>query len=143
MNRNSGPTSPEAYEEQFIKSFVKKDKQKRLMAFAKDSKNRKKFTSGLAHTKDIEPQCIHRIPADSHTAEKIEAILKRNGASDECYVISEHTKFDRKQSDLLSVLTEVIGTGLCTVVCCIPGKLAYYEGEESGERYLLVNRMFT
>jgi hypothetical protein len=39
--------------------------------------------------------------------------------------------------DLLAALELVIGSGLGTVISCIPGKLAYYEGELPGDRYVL------
>ena len=126
-------------EEKFIQSFILKEKQDRLMSFAKNIKNRKKFSSSLVHSKNINGKYIQHIPSENQTASRIEMLLKQMGAPDICYVISEHTRMDKMQSDLSSILSQVVGSGMSSVICCIPGKLAYYEGEERGERYLLIN----
>jgi len=38
--------------------------------------------------------------------------------------------------DLLEALDAVIGSGQGTFVSCIAGKLAYFESEDLGERYI-------
>ena len=126
-------------EEKFIQSFIRKEKQDRLMSFSKNIKNRKKFTSDLVNSKNIDGRYIQHIPSGSQTASRIEALLKKNGAPDACYVISEHTRMDQIQSDLSLILPQVVGSGISSIICCIPGKLVYYEGEEPGERYFLIN----
>jgi hypothetical protein len=52
-----------------------------------------------------------------------------------CWVISEDAEIDGRESDLESALENVSGTGMGTILSCIPGKLAYFEGED--ERLLL------
>ena len=37
---------------------------------------------------------------------------------------------------LSEALAEVIGRGMGTFISCLPGKLAYFEGEERNERYI-------
>ena len=44
---------------------------------------------------------------------------------------------DGEDMDLLTALEQVVGYGAGTVLWCIPGKLAYFEGEIR-ERFLLV-----
>jgi len=62
------------------------------------------------------------------------AILKRLGAPDNCWVISEGD-LDGQEVNLLAALKEVVGYGMGTLISCIPGRLAYFESED--ERYIL------
>ena len=57
------------------------------------------------------------------------------GAPETCHVIGgEH---DGKDLELLTALKQIVCYGTGTVLSCIPGKLAYFEGEIR-ERFLLV-----
>jgi len=57
------------------------------------------------------------------------------GAPAMCHFIGgEH---DGDDVDLLTALKTVVGYGQGTVLSCIPGQLAYFEGEVK-ERFLLV-----
>jgi hypothetical protein len=57
------------------------------------------------------------------------------GAPDTFHVIGgEH---DGKDMELLAALKQIMGYGTGTMLSCIPGKLAYFEGEIR-ERFLLV-----
>jgi hypothetical protein len=44
---------------------------------------------------------------------------------------------DGKHMELLTALKQIVGYGTGTVLSCIPGKLAYFEGEIR-ERFLLI-----
>lgn len=56
------------------------------------------------------------------------------GAPETCHVIGER---DGEDMNLLTTLEQLVGYGTGTVLSCIPGKLAYFEGEIR-ERFLLV-----
>ena len=73
-------------------------------------------------------------PRHQHSP-NITDILRAMGAPDTCHVIGgEH---DGKDMELLTALKQIVGYGTGTVLSCIPGKLAYFEGEVR-ERFLLV-----
>ncbi len=56
-------------------------------------------------------------------------------APETCHVIGgEH---DGRDMELLTALKQIVGYRTGTVLSCIPGKLAYFEGEIR-ERFLLV-----
>jgi hypothetical protein len=56
------------------------------------------------------------------------------GGPESCHVIGgEH---DGKDMELLTALEQIVGYGTGTVLSCIPGKLAHFEGEIR-ERFLL------
>ncbi|MBO8171586.1 MAG: hypothetical protein H0Z33_06840 [Bacillaceae bacterium] len=62
--------------------------------------------------------------------QKIASFLKREGAPNECYVISRNKAVDGKQLPLDEALKEVVGYGMPSIVSCIEGKLAYFEAEQ-------------
>jgi hypothetical protein len=59
------------------------------------------------------------------------------GAPGTCHVIGGEC--DSEDMELLTALKQVVGYGTGTVLSCIPGKLAYFEGEIR-ERFLLVRK---
>jgi hypothetical protein len=59
------------------------------------------------------------------------------GAPESCHVIGG--KRDGQDVELLDALRETVGYGVGTVLSCVPGKLAYFEGELR-ERFLLVRK---
>ena len=77
------------------------------------------------------------MPADSQTVNHIEMLLKRKGALDSCHVTSSNADIDDREMPLREALRETVGSGFGTIISCIPGKLAYFEGEEQNERYIL------
>jgi hypothetical protein len=126
------------YEEKLIKSFLLPERQSRYLVLLSSSnpKHRKKLRSYLAHCQDIDMRSAARIPAKEHTVDDIYVQLKEKGAPAACYVLSENTQIDNLELPLKKALEETIGMRMGTFLSCIPGKLAYYEGEEPGERYI-------
>jgi hypothetical protein len=57
------------------------------------------------------------------------------GAPETCHVIGGPG--DGEDTELLTALKQIVGYGIGTVLSCVPGKLAYFEGEIR-ERFLLV-----
>jgi hypothetical protein len=70
----------------------------------------------------------------------IQSLLISYGAEKTCYVISWDQEIDGKYLPLETVLKRVVGLGMPSIVSCIPGKLAYFEAEQSfgpPPRYIL------
>ena len=88
-------------------------------------------------TTPISIRDIQRIPGDEQDTSKILAQLLALGAQPTCHLISENTDLDGRDPTLTDALDEIVGSMHGTLVVCVPGKLAYYEGEEQGERYIL------
>jgi hypothetical protein len=53
--------------------------------------------------------------------------LRREGAPDACYCISESHDLDAKTLPLLEALREVVGRDMGTFLSGLPGRLAYFE----------------
>ena len=64
-------------------------------------------------------------------------LLKSKGAPDECYIFSNCESIDQRWMPLDLALQTVCGIGLGTVISCIPGRLALFEGELFPDEYIL------
>jgi hypothetical protein len=125
------------HESAFAESFISKVRRERALELLASSKNRHKFTSTFDHHgRDyFIPECIRSIEPRHQHPPNIADLLRAMGAPGTCHVIGgEH---DGKDMELLTALQQIVGYGTGNVLSCIPGKLAYFEGEIR-ERFLLV-----
>ena len=136
----SMPTGNE-HEQQTISVFVQKDKRERFLGFLANPKNRKKFTRSLAHFQwfdrrfatTVQWKVDPKLPLEERHAQGIENIkrlLQSRGAGGTCWVMSEDSAIDGHELDLRAALEHVSGRGAGAILSCIPGKLAYFEGED-------------
>jgi hypothetical protein len=125
-------------EEKVLRAFIVPGKRERYVSRLALPKARQKFmNSHLFHMRDLDPRFSVRIdPADQHAA-KIYAMLRERGAPSTCYVISGSSERDGTEADLREALEEMVGTYDGTFLSCVHGRLAYFEGEEPNERYIL------
>lgn len=126
------------HEEGIIESFILLTSRQRVLGFLGNDRHRRKVTNGLAHQRILDPSKMFQIPKDQQTMKAIVKMLKLKKAPQTCYVISENPVLDGQFLELSDALNATIGYGMGTIISCIPGKLAYYEGEEKNERYLLM-----
>lgn len=125
-------------EEQTIRAFVQKAKQERCCLLLSNPKRRKEFTAELAHFKWLEERFAHPIPsALAHTAGQIAALLRAKGAGSTVWAISEDSALDGTELMLEEALHKVLGRGMGTILSCVPGKLAFFQGEERHSERLL------
>ena len=124
-------------EEAFVRAFVVKAKQARLVELLASPKRRRDVTATLPHFRDLDPRFIVRLPSDGHDSESIVRALRLRGADDTCHVISEHRNLDGQRLPLASALDQIVGSGMGTLVSCIPAALGYFEDEEGRDRWIL------
>jgi|SRR5215469_9344558 len=143
--KNVGLQSAE-HEQGTIRAFIEPDKRARFLGFLANPKTREKFTKALAHFRWFDQRFATPIPHkvdpklklwERHTQgiEDIHALLKSKGAGLTCWVISEDAEIDGRELDLRTALEHVNGREIGTILSCVPGKLAYFEGED--DRLLL------
>ena len=124
-------------ERAIVAAFVSPPKQDRYMGFLRSGKTRKKLLSRLPHFSDFDPRVVCSIrPAQQH-AEWILGELLGHGAGHACYAISSSREFDQVEGSLKELLEEVVGFEPGTIISCVPGRLAYFEGEANGDRCIL------
>src|SRR5690349_7654064 len=113
------------HETGFVATFVLPDYQPRWLEFLSKPKRRSSFLHRLADDRDFDSRLRVPIPPAYQTPECVAAQFKKLHAPAACHLISEQTELDGRDMDLLAALEMVIGSGLGTVISCIPGKLAY------------------
>ena len=119
-----------------IEAFVVKGRRERCLTLLASERGRAKLRKTLAHFQHLDPRYARRLsPAEQN---RIGDVLRGAGAPATCYVLSEETDLDGQVMELDEALEGIVGRGMGTFISCIPGRLAYFEGEEPGERYLLV-----
>jgi hypothetical protein len=133
MKKHCDPT----HEEAFAMAFVCPPKRQRVRELLQSEKGRKKFLSQLPHFSDLDPRFSRIIEPSKQYAELVVKLLREKGAGADCYVISSLAEIDQINGPLDHILLEIVGCYPGTIVSCIPGRLAYYEGEAINERYIL------
>lgn len=63
-------------------------------------------------------------------------VLRARGAPDTCYVVSYSDELDGREIPLCEAVTAIHGWG-SALLSCIPGRLAYFEGEMPDSRCIL------
>lgn len=120
-----------------ILAFLTPEARNRAQALLNSKRGRAKWVSSLAHSqRAIRKDVRIRLPVDV-TADRLLTTLRSEKAPDLCLVLSENASLHENMLELSTVLQRVIGRGLATFVSCIPGQLAYLEGEEPNSRYVL------
>jgi hypothetical protein len=128
----------QSHEQGVIRAFILKDRQERCAYLLAHPKRRRTFTDELAHFKWLDERFAHPIPASTaHTAAELVALLRQKGAGKTVWVISESSQLDGKEMPLEDAMKEISGGDMGTILSCIPGKLAFFRGEEMRSERLL------
>ena len=124
-------------EEATIRAFIVRERRDRFLELLPSPKKRQKITSSLAHPNPawFDARFVKAIPPSQSGAGGIAKLLRANGAGRTCWAISEDSRFDGRELELDSVLAEIVGYGMGTILSCVPGKLAYVESEDG--RFIL------
>ena len=122
-------------EQQLVRAFVAAPQRRRFLALLETERGRKKLIRSLAHSVKLDPRFSRHLAPPS-SPESIEQELRALGAPADCYAISENADIDGQVLSLAEALSEVVGYQMGTFLSCLPGRLAYFEAEDVGERYI-------
>jgi hypothetical protein len=125
-------------EVQLVHAFFREGRRERALHLLSTPRGRRKLLLGLAHTRDLAPSVLRPIESSAQTPEAINKLLVALGAPSHCYLVSEAAELDQCELPLREALLRVVGCGFGTIVSCLTGRLAYYESEEPGERFVLL-----
>ena len=125
------------HERVLIRAFVVAKRRDRYLSFLRTPKGREKLIAALPHSFALDERYVHLVPRHKQNAASIEAILRSKGAPDTCHVVSEWSRVDGREMPLAEALKEIVGMSMGTILSCIPGRLAYFEFEDVGYRYIL------
>jgi hypothetical protein len=124
-------------DEQLLARFFIPTKRERYVEMISNPKKRKKFLQELPHFKSLDPRYLVPMPPNKPFPDQIAAILTKKGAPLSCWVTSENSDLDGREMPLIEALKETVGSQMGAFLTCIPGRLAYFEGEEMGDRWIL------
>jgi hypothetical protein len=122
-------------EHSLIAAFVKRSKRDRYREILSNPRLRHKFTDKLAHFADFDPKYRLPIPRNKLFVDNIARELQKRHSPNIVFAISEDPALDQKEIRLVEALKEIVGSGMGTVLSCIPGRLAFVETED--ERFIL------
>ena len=123
------------HEQSLIAAFVKRNKRDRYREILANPRLRHKFIHKLAHFTDFDPRYRLPIPSNKLFVDNTARELQKRQSPQSVFVISEDPELDQKELPLVEALQQVVGSGMGTVLSCIPGHLAFAETED--ERYIL------
>jgi hypothetical protein len=127
--------NPLADEIALVKAFVMPSKQARYAGFVGSPKSRRKFVRELYHFHDFDPAVVVELPSAMQSSGLLEE-LRRRGAGSTCYM-SAHARVDGKTELLADAVNRVFAFLDGTIISCVPGRLAYFEGEAPKNRFIL------
>lgn len=122
-------------EQALIAAFVMRSKRDRYREILSNPRLRHKFTGKLAHFADFDPKYRLSIPSNKLFVDNIVVELQMRHSPDIVFAISEDPALDQKELPLVEALKQIVGSGMGTVLSCIPGRLAFVETED--ERFIL------
>lgn len=127
--------------ERGLASFLRASRRERFVELlAAGGASRDKITSRLAHFEDIDPRFEHALADTHHGAVEVGAVaraLRGLGSQDEVYVVSELPAVDGRFLPLEAALDLTLSQTAGSLVSCLPGRLALFEGESPGDRVIL------
>jgi hypothetical protein len=124
-------------EEVTLRAFVVAHRRDRLASVVRTKKRYRELVGWLSHAAQWDPRWVSPVPVAEQQPDAIERILRSLGAPDECHVLGGAGGIDGQDLPLFEALDFVVGSICGTLVICIPGRLAYHEGEERNDRNVL------
>ena len=114
---------------------------RRVTSLLETTKGREKFRNMLPHNFVADPMAVALTPKGPAERAATLAELTKLGAPALCYVVSEKSTWDDKVMELKEfVLGDLIGSEQGTLVSCIAGRLAYFNGEEHHQRFIIFRK---
>lgn len=101
------------------------------------AKRRDTLRSQLPHVTHLDSRFATPVP--EQRAGELGMQLREKGAGEHCYLLSEDPDLDGRELPLDEALAAIVdgGSRHATFVSCLPGRLAYFQGAEPGERFVL------
>ena len=122
-------------EEATIRAFIIKEKKQRYFEMLASPDKRGRFLNVLNHCRDLDERFSTPIRYFNEVIDE----LRRRGAPVNCHVISDNNGIDGTDLPLAAALPLVEEGAWGTILCCLPGRLAYYY-DECGSRRLVLER---
>jgi len=117
-------------EEATLRTFVVAAKRDRLLTLFGSPKRRRQARDSLNHFADWDARFAQ--PVDSSA--DVLVLLREAGAPPECHVMSDSLELDGRDMPLGEAVSACEGYSFASVLCCVPGELAFFFDEISAPR---------
>jgi len=121
------------HEEALVRAFIAHARRNRWLESLASPKRRTSFLDRLNHCHDFDERYATALASNANVV----GLLKARGAPPACYVISCTSAIDARELPLADAVEQSAMGGWGTLISCLPGRLAYYYGEEGEVRLLL------
>jgi hypothetical protein len=123
--------------------FLREDRRSRWRELFPRPKGRKKLLATLWNGDDLNRDLLIKVDPSERSVKQLSVRLRSLGAPPLCHLISARPNLDGKDLDLISALGLVLDLAPGTIICCVPGKLAYYENDDRNGNYIILGRGVT
>jgi len=91
----------------------------------------------LDHAIVLDDRHATHLAGEDASMAKVEALLRRHGAPETCFVISSDKRMGGREMPLGEALAALAGSDSGTYLSCVPGRLGYFQYEDVRSAYLL------
>jgi hypothetical protein len=131
---------PDEAEAATIRAFVVAGRRERILGLLAARGGRAKVRALLHHFHGLDERFTVEIDRSQHTPEAIARLLRERGAPATCRVMCSDADLDGATLPLDEGLADVVAAGAGALLICLPGRLAFYEAEDEGVRFILERR---
>ena len=121
------------HEEAIVRTFIISEKRNRYLTLLGKKKTRSRVLDGLNHCYDLDSRYSTFLPPSTDVL----GALRARGAPEGCYLLSDAPELDGREMSLSEAIESIELEGWGTLVGCIPGRLAFYYGEQGEQRAIL------
>ncbi|MBK7427205.1 MAG: hypothetical protein IPI60_09325 [Saprospiraceae bacterium] len=122
---------------EFVKEFVAKDRQHRILSFFDNKKNWRKIENEFHTSNPFDTQKLLEIESRHHNANSIYLLMEKLGTHEHCYSLLDYLNNKPYHCDLKEKLSDTVGYNIETIIFCPTTKTGYYEGGHAKDRYIL------
>lgn len=119
-----------------IRAFVIPTKRERLLALFGSANRRKQAVEMLNHFQGWDTRWSEGVS----TSADVLRLLRNAGAAVECHIISDDPSLDGRNTPLHDAVIACESFSYASVLCCVPGQLAFYFDEMTAPRRRLLLR---
>lgn len=119
----------------FAKAFIHPARRGRWLTLLGSKKGRDRLLADLDHGYDFDPKLAEPLGPCDHRA--VLQALRKAGAWRLCLVLSSNALIDGQTMELEEAVEAVVAQDFGTYLICDPERLAFFESEDKGQRYLL------
>ena len=121
-------------EESTIRAFVVAGQRERLLTLLASTRRRREATNLLNHFRGWDSRYAQMIATSADVA----ALLVAAGAEKECRLVSDDPKLDGQSLPVVEAVEAAEMNSFASVLCCVPGKLAFFFDEVAAPRNRLL-----